>query len=80
MRERLRPAILSSPPWCRERDWPWGDFARREWEGGERVCIGGRELLPEDMLPRGGSALKAWAKEGRECGACVVMVEDDYQT
>lgn len=69
VRDRFLPATLSSSVPCRER----GDFARLESEG---ACMGGRELLPEDILPRGGWLLKVWAKEGREC---VVMVEDKPQ-
>jgi hypothetical protein len=76
VRERFLPATLSSSLGFRERGWPWGDLARLDREGGERVCIGGRELLPEDMLPSDGS-LKACAKLGRECGAWVVMAEED---
>jgi hypothetical protein len=66
---------LSSSLGFRDREGGGGDFARLEEEGGEREWMGGRELLPEDMLPREGS-LKACAKEGREWGAWVVMVED----
>lgn len=37
------------------------------------MWMGGRELLPEDMLFKVG-ALKACAKEGRDCGMWVVMM------
>lgn len=50
-----------------------GVLTRRCSIGGRRVWMGGRELLLEEMLPRD-CVLKAWAKEGRDCGTCVAML------
>jgi len=57
----------------RERVWTEGEWTRRFSIEMGRVWIGGNELLPDEMLPNEG-ALKACAKDGRDCGMCVAML------
>jgi hypothetical protein len=39
----------------------------------ERACMGGRALFPDEILLKEW-LLKAWAKDGNDWGACVVML------
>lgn len=57
----------------RDLDTAEGESTRRLSIGARRVWMGGKELFPEEMLPRD-CVLKACAKEGRDCGTCVVML------